>query len=233
MDQSEIFTNFKSKLCSFYGYDEHLKFRGKGKAVPRARRSKAFLAPQDFLGFAIEDAKALEQERFRANCLTNCKRAIDSQVDRLIRRLGFFPLARQERWSIPKKLEFISEKRIVAPKILRHVNRLRNRLEHEFALPSRQQVEDALGVATLFVSYAEIVRIPSLNWSLSGKETVRYDYEKMVFHFFDKDPEDRPEDEVEPVASVAYGDMQFRGIYEFLMKTVPLMDRKGRLGEDL
>jgi hypothetical protein len=89
-----------------------------------------------------------------------------------------------------------------------------------------------LEIATLFVSYAELVRIPSLNWSLAGKETVRYDYNEMVFHFFDKNPDDVPESEVEPVCSVAYGDEHFRKIYEFLTKSVPSMERNGRIGED-
>ena len=233
MDEDQTITEFRRKLCSLYGYDEDLKFRGRTKNTPRPRRGKAFLGPRDFLQFAIEDAKTLEQERSRANCLSNCKRAIDAEVDRLIRLLGFFPLARRQRWSIPKKLEFISQSGIVVPKILRQLNRLRNGLEHEFTLPSKQRVEDALGVATLFVSYGELVRVPSLGWTVSDKQTVRYDYDAMAFHFFDRNPDDAPETEVKPMFSIPHGDPRFPDFYKFLMKIVPSMERSWRLGEDV
>jgi hypothetical protein len=124
------------------------------------------------------------------------------------------------------KLEFISQNGIVAPKILGRVNRLRNRLEHELALPLEQEVDDALEIATLFVSYAELVEIPSLTWSLAGEETIRYDYEEMVFQLFEKNPDDLPDSDVQPVLSVAYGDARFQEIYDFLTKTVPLMKAK-------
>lgn len=156
---------FKRGMCSFFGYDQNLHYIRAGIARPPvAPGPKASLGPRDFLNFAVEDSVALEEERHRVNCLGNSKRAIDSQIDRLVRRLGFLPLARKERWNIPKKIEFISESGLVAPRILRRVNALRNRLEHEFAPPSREQVEDALDVTTLFLSYAELLQVPSLKW---------------------------------------------------------------------
>jgi hypothetical protein len=156
-----------------------------------------------------------------------------NQVDRLIRSLGFLPLAKKQRWNIPRKLDFISQSGVVAPRILNHVNELRNRLEHEFAPPSKRQVEDALDVATLFVFYAELVRVPSMNWTLSGELSLRYDYDEMVFHFFDRNPSDSPDDEVMPMFSLAHGEEGFQDLYDFLVKTVPLMERKGRLGQDI
>jgi hypothetical protein len=173
----------------------------------------------------------LKKERHRVNCLGNCKRAVDAQVDRLIGRLGFFPLARKQSWNIPRKLDFIRESGVVAPRILQNVTSLRNRLEHDFAPPSREQVEDALDVATLFVSYGELVRIPSMNWTLSSKLTVRYDYDEMVFRFYEKDPSDLPE--AKPLISLAYGDQGFQSFYDFLMKTVPSMERKSHLAQDV
>ena len=45
-----------------------------------------------------------------------------------------------------------------------------------------------MDIATLFVSYGELVRIPAMNWTLSDKLSVRYDYDEMVSQFFEKDP---------------------------------------------
>src|SRR3989442_1735872 len=118
MDKNEIAAEFKGKLCYFFGYDQNLKFVGTPKSPPLATGIKASLEPRDFLNFAMEDSVALDKERNRINCLGNCKRAIDSQVDHLIRGLGFFALARKQGWNIPRKLEFISRIGVVTPRIL-------------------------------------------------------------------------------------------------------------------
>ncbi len=232
MGKNEIAAEFKRKLSSFYGYDQSLHFVRAINSPPVATGLKASLEPRDFLDFAIEDSAALEKERNRVNCLGNSKRAIDSQVDRLVQRLGFFPLARKERWNIPRKLKFISQVGVVAPRILRRLNSLRNRLEHEFAPPSKEQVEDALDVTTLFLSYAELVPLPSLNWGLPDKSTVRYDYNEMIFRFYDENP-DLSEKDVAPLFSLACGEHGFQDFYDFLVRVVPLMQRKSRLGEDI
>ena len=224
MNNTDVIAEFKRNLSGFYGYDDSLKYVGNKKSPAQPREAKAFLEPRDFLNFAVEDSVALEKEKNRVNCLSNCKRAIDGQVDRLIGRLGFFPLAKRQGWNIPKRLNFISESGLVAPRILRNVNALRNRLEHDHAVPSKQQVEDSLDVATLFVSYAELVRIPAMNWTLSGGLSVRYGYDEMVFRFFPKNPDDLPEDEA-PLFSLAYGEQGFQDFYDFLMKIVPSMER--------
>jgi hypothetical protein len=233
MDKNEVIATFRRALCEIHGYDEKLKFVGTTpKSQPLATGGKAFLNARDFLNFAVEDSATLEQERNRINCLGNCKRAIDAQVDRLIGSLGFFPLARRQRWDIPRKMKFISQSRVVAPRILQNVTGLRNRLEHEFASPSKQQVEDALDVATLFISYAELVRIPGMNWTLSDKLSVRYDYDEMVFRFYEKEPSDLPEDQA-PLFSLAHGDEGFQSFYDFLMKIVPSMERGSSFGENV
>jgi hypothetical protein len=229
MDTKDAVAEFRRTLCGFYGYDENLKYVG-SKSAAGPKSDKAFLAPLDFLDFAVRDSATLEDERNRVNCLGNCKRAIDAEVESLIRRLGFLPHAKKKAWNIPKKIEFISGSGVVAPRILRKVNVLRNDLEHEFALPSKHEVEDALDIAALFVSYGELVSIPVMNWTLSGGITVRYDYDEMVFRFFEKNPDLQ---EGEPLQSLTYGTDQFQDFYDFLMKTVPEMERKSHTGEDV
>lgn len=226
MDKDNIVAEFKRELCRFFGYDQDLKFTGTGASAPQAKQVKASLEPRDFLNFAVEDSTGLENERNRINCLGNCKRAIDSQVDCLIRRLGFLPLSRREHWNIPRKIKFISASGIVVPRILQSVNQVRNQLEHEFVSPSKRQVEDALDVVMLFISYAELVKIPTMNWTLSSKLSVRYDYEEMVFLFYDNDPSIPPEPEPSPKYSLGYGEHGFQEFYDFLEKIVPLMQKQ-------
>lgn len=219
MKKDEVIKRFRLELCGFLGYDEHLISVGKSKALSAPTENKACLEPRDFLNFAVEDSLTLDNERSRVNCLGNSKRAIDAQIDRLIQHLGFLPLARKQRWNIPRKLEFIAGSGVLAPRILRRITHLRNRLEHEFTTPSKRDVEDSLDVAALFVSYAELVRVPTMNWTLASKLTVRYDYHHMVFHFFTSDKDE------EPLLTVSYGKKEFQAFYDFLIKTVPSMER--------
>lgn len=109
MGKTDVIAEFKRKLSFFYGYDQNLRYDRATIAPPKATGLNASLGPRDFLNFAIADSLALEEERHRVNCLGNSKRAIDSQIDRLVRRLGFLPLAGKERWNIPKKVQFVSE----------------------------------------------------------------------------------------------------------------------------
>jgi hypothetical protein len=231
-ENQEYVAAFKRKLASFYGYDEQFHFVRNTKSEPRAAGIQEALEPRDFLNFAVDDSVALGDQRNRVNCLGNSKRAIDCQVDRLIQRLGYLPLARKDRWDIPTKLKFIERVGVVAPRILRRLNTLRNRLEHQFSPPTKAQVEDALDVATLFISYAEIVQIPGLNWGLTDKSAVRYDYDRMIFHFFDR-PLSGLDEDADPLFSLAYGAENFQDFYDFLIRVVPEMHRKTDLGEDV
>ena len=231
-NSSGIVAEFKRRLCHLYGYDEQLKYVGKTSSAPTMPAASS-LKPLDFLSFAMEDSQALEEERNRVNCLANCKRAIDAQADSLISKLGFLAKARKDQWNVPRKLEFIGRAGVVAPGILNRVNQLRNHLEHHFSAPSREQVEDAMDVATLFVSYAQLVQLPSLNLIFSGGLTVKYDYDEMIFHFFEKEPKRDCPDTDRPVHSLRFGDEEFDDFYNFMIHTVPAMGRSARAGKDI
>lgn len=99
----------------------------------------------EFMKFAEAD---LQQETTQGlvNALSNAKRAIDCQVDTV---LGCFGLL--ARHSFPQKINILNELGIVTPRIIKKVVKARNFLEHEYINPEREQVEDAVDVATLFV----------------------------------------------------------------------------------
>lgn len=80
------------------------------------------------------------------NALSNAKRAIDCQVDTF---LGCFGLL--SRRSFPKKMDLLHEMGRITPRIVNKVINARNYLEHEFKKPNREQVEDTVDIATLFV----------------------------------------------------------------------------------
>lgn len=100
---------------------------------------------QHFLDIAEEDLLSNDL-RGNINALTNAKRAIDCQVEAIIEVLSLRK-ARQ----FPVKLERINEIGLVAPRVLKRLNKLRNALEHDFVSPSRDEVEDFIDVASLFI----------------------------------------------------------------------------------
>ena len=81
------------------------------------------------------------------NALTNAKRAIDCQIDSV---LGCFGLL--SRRNFPEKIKILGQLGIVTPRIVNKVVKARNYLEHEFIKPEREQVEDAVDIAYLFVA---------------------------------------------------------------------------------
>ncbi len=56
-----------------------------------------------------------------------------------------------EPYNFPGRLEKLQALGVLAPRIIRKIVQLRNVLEHEYYLPKRAEVEDALDVTALFI----------------------------------------------------------------------------------
>ena len=106
------------------------------------------LNAEDFLKFAEEDIEGSESKDI-INALGNIKRAIENRVDLLHYAFGF----RNLRDNFPDKLERLNKLNIVAPRILKKINKIRNLLEHQYKLPDREEVEDAIDIGILFIEY--------------------------------------------------------------------------------
>ncbi len=123
--------------------------------------------PHDFLAFAERDLAGEIETHSLVNCLTNAKRAIDSQVDRVLCALG----VSVDHQAFGKKFEDLGRIGIVAPRIIQKVRKARNLLEHEYVCPARSEVEDALDIATLFVAAVDrVFLLFPLTVSVSDKD---------------------------------------------------------------
>ncbi len=80
------------------------------------------------------------------NALSNAKRAIDCQTDKVLACFGLL-----SRRNFPQKMDLLRSMGIVAPRIVTKVVKARNYLEHEYIVPEQEQVEDAIDIANLFV----------------------------------------------------------------------------------
>lgn len=120
-----------------------------------------------FQEFALEDSKS-DSIHSRVNALSNVKRAIECRIDELLYGLCLHVKSEKEQWNFPRKLKALSEVGIIAPRILEKVNRQRNRLEHEYIQPTKEDVEDALDVASLFLSYSDFLNNSPVVVRMSG-----------------------------------------------------------------
>ena len=231
-DPQSLINELKARILHVFGYDRDLNYIGKLREK-KTIESKNHLSPREFLKFASEDIKGSTTEHGLVNCLSNCKRAIDSQLDSLIDQLGYLPICRREKWHFPKKVEFIKNLGILAPRILEKINKFRNKLEHEYKVPSKSDAEDALDIALLFVSYSEMAPLPGLNWGIGGGGGihVRYNTEDMSFNFFREEKERDDSGKRKMVnlnIKVQYGQKEFNDLYQFFTETVPQLQRKER-----
>jgi hypothetical protein len=111
-------------------------------------------SPLEFLSLAEDDFQRGGLAAL-VNATTNAKRAIVSQLDQLLITFGYQPLRR----NVPKKIERLRALGLLTPSLLRKVVDMRNILEHEYATPELEMVEEALDIASLFVMSASAMFI--------------------------------------------------------------------------
>jgi len=112
------------------------------------------LTAKEFLGFAVEDSE-INTIHGKVNTLGNVKRAIDCRIEELLYCYCLHKKSSHHKWNIPTKLQILNQIGILAPRILRKINTLRNRLEHQFEKPSFEEIEDAVDVTQLFIGATE------------------------------------------------------------------------------
>ena len=149
-------------------------------------RIKFDIMPKEFLKYA-EDCLPSKNDANLVNALTNTKRALDCQIELIIYEHGYGKILKRENWNFPKKIQFLKERFIIAPRVLEKINKTRNLLEHEFKRPCIENVEDACDVVTLFIGYSEkLTRIPdslAIGFDTSTTECVKVSFDKVNLKF--------------------------------------------------
>ena len=107
--------------------------------------------PSEFISFAEQDLQSSFGHKY-INALSNAKRALDCQADRLLKLFGFYEESQNKFWGFPKKIELIQKFDILAPRVLTKINKTRNLMEHQYVKPDASQVEDFLDIVSLFIA---------------------------------------------------------------------------------
>ncbi|MCB2297051.1 hypothetical protein [Clostridium tagluense] len=126
--------------------------------------------PEEFLEYAKDDIKLKEQKGL-IDAMSNAKRAIECQIDSIISILGYDYKIFDSRNSYLETKKFIKEyfkeevvdgltDRIkllqvlnIAPTFLiSKIRNLRNKVEHEYIMPTYQEVKESIEIAELFIN---------------------------------------------------------------------------------
>lgn len=107
------------------------------------------LWPSRYLSYAKKDlAKA--SERSCVNCVSNAKRALHYQVDALAVAFGWDKI-KKKRNDFPSKMEFLGKCGVISPTIIRRINKMRNRVEHDYYIPSEDEAVEYLEIVELYL----------------------------------------------------------------------------------
>lgn len=126
------------------------------------------ISPLEFLSFSKSDLRE-GGKRGAINSLTNAKRAIDCQTDRIFKSFGYefddFPeylrnfchfFCEDDRSKdLPIKLKIINAFGMAPAGLVSDVRNLRNKMEHYYNIPSVDDVRLSIEVAELFISATE------------------------------------------------------------------------------
>ncbi|MEV5207554.1 hypothetical protein AB0K35_08745 [Micromonospora sp. NPDC053740] len=110
------------------------------------------ISAEQYLSFAHEDFKS-GQERGLVNAMGNAKRALHLAIDTLLHNYGL--LALNKRCDFGQKLRLLDECGLISLSIFRKLNVERNVMEHEYRVPSKETVSDAIDVCQLLLLAVE------------------------------------------------------------------------------
>ena len=144
------------------------------------------ISPEQFLEFAKKDIENSGKHAL-VNALSNSKRAIDCQVDKILHCFGI----NAKRQNFPAKLELLQELGVVAPRIVGKVVQERNYLEHEYKCPKKGQVKDFIDITTLFLEASSATLHNFYNSFIVGDKKNMFDdeerFKRCIFFNFDPD----------------------------------------------
>jgi len=140
------------------------------------------IEPRHFLRFAKSDFKTQELKGY-VNALTNAKRAIDCQIDSAFAMFGItydkIPKISQkivdvedfETSDLAYKLKLIKALDFAPSGLISKARLLRNRLEHYYQKPLKNEISEAIELAELFIlSVENRTRIIENNFYLTDKK---------------------------------------------------------------
>lgn len=117
--------------------------------------SKFEINAQEYLQYAMDDLKNAHTTHGLINAVSNIKRAQDCRLDTILSFWGMYEYTKVRNFRVHHKLEILKDMGIIAPSLLRKINKYRNGAEHDYIKPDREKVEDFCETVELFLGYTD------------------------------------------------------------------------------
>ncbi len=137
------------------------------------------LMPQDYLDYA-EEALSTPTEANRINCISHLKRAIECECDTFMAVLNLKKQAK--KLNFPLKLELIDHLQLMPSRSMKELNRIRNKVEHEYSIPNVNDLTIYFDLIAGFIAALEGILFMLSN-SLKSDWTSNSEGLKSGIHF--------------------------------------------------
>jgi hypothetical protein len=116
------------------------------------------LCARDYLTYAEEDLNQYltdKDNRHLINCVLHIKRAIECQLDTFLYVYNLADLFKKRNLGFDKKIDLIKAIGAYSTRTLGRFNTIRNKVEHEYAIPEIAEIELYYDLASAFVAIIE------------------------------------------------------------------------------
>lgn len=235
--------NFKELLNKIIEIFPRLSFDGGSTAA--LEYPKFDLLPHDYLNYAEHYISDTCTEG-KINCVSNLKRALECQMDTFFHVMGINKVIKNKNLSFDQKLAFMSQIGIYKSRSLRTLNKIRNKIEHEYAIPDLPDIELYFELVYAFVSvidaamfmyagsayleYSEIINNNNEDVNVSNDIhfNIEYKYNEpsINIHLFDSNVQ-RDESIKYSVTSENYQEFaQAFAVYFWIVRSTNLFDER-------
>ena len=112
--------------------------------------------PRKYFDFAQLDRNDGTSGRYLVNSVSNSKRALHLRMENLYNGFGGLIVAGKPH-NFPGLMGFLRKCGIVSPRILDRINKLRNTIEHDYYVPTINEVDTFLDVTELFLAATDML----------------------------------------------------------------------------
>lgn len=131
--------------------------------------------PRTYLTFATEDLE-IKSPKALVSAMGNINRSLHCRADSLRDYWGIYQFntyaKTHKTYSFPKKLEDLAAAGILTPRLLNKLNAARNRVEHDYAIPSEDELADYFDIASMFIEMTDRYLKVDLDGELGLEERI-------------------------------------------------------------
>ncbi len=163
-----------------------------GGSWENLRFPKYDIYPRDYLYYADKELSTYLSKHDNSaliNCISHLKRAADCQVDIFLHVFQVYKLFKARNLGFDKKLEYLNASAVFSSRTMNRFNLLRNKMEHEYEIPTISDIEVYFDLVMAFVAVLEaaISSRYHLEYGVGeADEELRYDELLEVGYDFEK-----------------------------------------------